>query len=204
MPRRDIKKFLKETKSNPPPVIFLTSKSGTGKSYISNKLKDLGYVILELDVIVRKLGKKHNLGKGPHYNDAFLTIYKGKASEKVKKDFIKRIRNFIKKHKKVVVEGAISSPPLIKEVFDGLDHEIYFLYPSSTQRYVDRLIMRYDTDIKKGTRTLPFWEEIGEPFKTRKELKSFMKKQAIEMIKSTKKRAKTFKDGKLKMKYIYV
>jgi predicted kinase len=57
-----------------PNVIFLTGKSCSGKSFLSNELSN-EYNILELDKIVRKLGKKYNIGKAPDYAWAFPTYH---------------------------------------------------------------------------------------------------------------------------------
>lgn len=180
---KNIDEIIKFIKKNKPKVIFLTSKSGNGKSYMSNKLSQQ-YTILELDLIIRKLGKKYKLGEAPDYNLAFK-IYKNKLPKNIVNDFVKQIRTFIKKHNNVIIEGAISSPELLKKIFKDINYSFIYLYPTSIERYYERLMKRYIKDIKNKTKTLPFWNKIPEKInkKFMKNIAKEMKNQSIERYK---------------------
>ena len=157
--------------------IFLTGKSGTGKSYLSNKL---GHKVLELDSVVLKLMKKYKMERPV----IFTQVYKNKGSEKLMSDFKKRVSNFIKRNKgkKILIEGAISDTDLIQELFDDSFVKV-FLYPSSKKRYYNRLLQRYH----KNPKSLPF------VVKNESELESELNKITKKMMDGSKDRYKTFK-----------
>lgn len=150
-----------------PRLIFLTGKSSTGKTTLSNKLKNEGYEIIELDLIVRSLGKKYNVGSSPDYDEAFK-LYKGKVSKKMTNDFIKIVRKMInsKKDKPFVIEGAISDPSLIKKIFTKELSIFTFIYLNikDHKKHRGRLMKRLVTDINENKKTLPFWSELPSDF----------------------------------------
>lgn len=157
--------------------IFLTGKSGVGKSYLS---KQLPHKVLELDSVILKLMKKYKMNR----QDIFTQVYKNKGSEKLMNDFKRRVLSFIKKNQKskIIIEGAISDISLIKELFNK-DFIIVFLYPSSEKRYYNRLLERYN----KNPKSLPF--VINDKDKLNEELKKITK----DMIKGSKERYNMFK-----------
>jgi guanylate kinase len=193
---KNIQEIIKYIKKEQPKIIFLTSKSANGKSYLADKLTKFNYITLELDLIVRKLGKKHKVGKSPDYDEAFK-LYKNNLPEKIINDFIKQIHLFIKKNKNknIIIDGAISSPELIRKLFVDIDYKFIYLYPTSIIRYSERLIKRYNKDVKENKKTLPFWEKIINNFKTKKELTIFMKNQAKLMKEQSIKRYNMFVDA---------
>ena len=158
--------------------IFLTGKSGTGKSYLTNKLKE--HKTLELDSVVLRMMKKYNMNR----QDIFTKVYKNKGNKTLMNDFIKRVKSFIKRnHKyKILIEGAISDPKLITEIF-GNNFIIVFLYPSCPKKYKKRLMERY----QQNPTSLPF--TISNPKQLDKELDKITK----EMIIASNKRYDTFK-----------
>lgn len=190
---------LKNISQNKPATIFLTSKSCNGKSYFSNMLKDKGYKILELDLIVRKLASKHKIGTAPNYDPAFK-IYKDNLTPEFRKEFIQIIRNFIKANKYSLIEGAISSVELINDIFKNISYTFIYLYPWFVKDYADRITKRLKIDIENNTRTVPFWNEV--PVNVNKLLlkkqfdndivQKFINKMATQMKKDTIKRYKYF------------
>jgi len=193
-------KILKVIKPN---LIFLTGKSGTGKSYLSGKLEEVGYVPLELDLIVRKLGKKYNVGTAPDYDTAFQ-VYKGKGSVEIKRDFIKEIHKFIEKNigKPIIIDGAISDPKMINKVFSK-KYKVFtfvYLFPNSVSKYGERLMKRFVKDVTSNKKTLPFWSEVPEELGKKEALKSkkvkdLLKVMAKKMKKKSDKRFDSFKDA---------
>lgn len=105
-----------------PRLTFLTAKSASGKTYLSDALKEEGFVILELDNIVRSLGKKYAEGTAPNYSKAY-NVYKNQSSNALKKDFISHIHAFIDaNYNKPIIINQL----LLKELF----HQ-----PNSLERY---------------------------------------------------------------------
>jgi len=181
-----------------PKLIFLTGKSGTGKSYFSSKLKD-NFVPLEVDLIVRKLAKKHNIGIAPDYNKAFQ-VYKGKSPIFFENEFIKEIHKFIDKNnnKSIIIDAAISNSELIKKIFSG-KYKIFtfvFLYPNSINRYSNRIMKRYIKDVTTKKKTLPFWSEVPKEIEDAslksKKVKKFIKDMAKKQKKKSDERYKYF------------
>lgn len=185
-----------------PKLIFLTGKSGTGKSYLSGKLEKVGYIQLELDLIVRRLGKKLNIGEAPNYNTAFQ-VYKGKGPTNFKKEFVTEIHKFFEKNegKPIIVDGAISDPLMIKKVFSK-KYKVFtfvYLFPNSVNKYAERIMKRFIKDVTIGKKTLPFWSEVPKEFDRKealktKKLKDFIGVMAKKMKKKSDQRFDSFKN----------
>ena len=145
-----------------PNIIFLTGKTCNGKSYFSNILKNKGnYKILELDILVRELGEKHNFGTYPNYNKAFK-VYKNQAPAALTREFVKLIRQFIVKNEYVIIEGALNAVPLINKIFRNFTYTFIYLYPWFVKNYYSRIAKRIQNDIDLNIRTVSFWNNIPE------------------------------------------
>lgn len=174
---------------------FLTAKSGAGKTYFANQLKEHGYKILELDVVVANVGKKFGI-VGPK---AFA-MYKNGLTAEVMKAFVNEIHKFFRKWPKnpVVIEGAISDPGLINRIFNG-QYSVFtfvYLYPTDVRAYAKRMMQRFKDEKKQGVRSLSIWTEITPELESAalasKELKAFMKKMARESTTKSKERYDAF------------
>lgn len=168
-----------------PRLTFLTAKSASGKTYLSDALKEEGFVILELDNIVRSLGKKYAEGTSPNYSKAY-NVYKNQSSNALKKDFISHIHAFIDANynKSIIIEGAISSAELIRKIFSRKYASFTFIYllPSSIKRYTERITERYNKDIKNRTTTLAGIETINKDKKLSTELSRLAKDAMMKSI----------------------
>ena len=186
-----------------PNTIFLTAKSCNGKSYFSNILKiESDYKILELDVLVRQLGKKYNVGESPEFNKAFQ-VYKNKAPSALIREFISKIRSFIRNNEYTIIEGALVSITLINRIFKNIDYTFIYLYPWFTQNYYKRIMKRLRKDLIENTRTVSFWNSIPEEILNKmddqtglddKHVKEYIYSMAINMKKASNKRYKYFKN----------
>jgi dephospho-CoA kinase len=193
-----------------PKIIFLTGKSGTGKSFFSSKLKQ-HFLPLEVDLIVRKLAKKYNIGFGPDYNEAFK-VYKKKSPLFFENEFIKEIHKFINKNnnKSIIIDAAISNSELIKKIFSG-KYKIFtfvFLYPNSVDRYSNRIMKRYIKDVITKKKTLPFWSEVPKEIEKAslksKKVKTFIKDMAKKQKKKSDERYKYFLSNKFSIYTVIV
>lgn len=195
-----------------PKLIFLTGKSGTGKSHFSNILSEKhGYKILELDTIVKVVAKKHNVGSAPDYAPAFA-VYKGGLSQKFRDDFVSEIHSFIERYPSnpIMIEGAISNAQMIRDIFSK-QYSVFsfvYLYPTNMKKYADRMMKRFKLDKKMGTRTLSIWPETpleieNAPVSSPK-VKQFIAKMAQESKKKSDERYKYFVNNKFNIYTIEV
>ncbi|GMF15154.1 unnamed protein product [Phytophthora lilii] len=140
-----------------PRLVFLTSKSGAGKTYFLNQLE--GYAVLELDELVKALGKDFGMEE-----PAAFKVYKNTLAEPVTAAFVERIHDFFRQNddKPIVVEGAIADAELVRRVFSGPYEEFTFvyLYPVDIDAYVARMMTRFEEDKKNNTRSLAIWPQV--------------------------------------------
>lgn len=195
-----------------PKLIFLTGKSGTGKSYYSNILANkYNYKILELDKIIRNIAKKHNIGYAPNYAKAF-SIYKGDQSEVIMKDFINEIHTFIDKHPNnpILIEGAISNAQLINNIFSKQYSVFAFIYlnPSNIKKYANQMMKRFKEDKRNKTKTLSIWPEVTTEINNlptnSPKVAQFIMKQAKQSKKKSDERLQYFVSNKFKVYIINI
>ncbi|KAG2520644.1 hypothetical protein JM16_006650 [Phytophthora kernoviae] len=122
-----------------PKYIFLTAKSGAGKTYFANQLKD--YKVLELDKVVHMTGLQFAIAG----RNAFA-MYKNRLSESVMTAFVANIHSFLERNATtpIVVEGAISDASLVRRIFSG-PYAVFtfvYLYPTDEEVYAERLMKR--------------------------------------------------------------
>lgn len=175
-----------------PARTFLTAKSGAGKSYMSTILKKHGFKVLELDTVVRDVGKRFGI-TGPK---AFA-MYKNGLAANVMTAFVDEIHAFFAKHESspVVVEGAISDAGLITRIFGDV-FTFIFLLPTDVKAYATRMMKRYRDEKKRGVRSLSIWPEVTPAIEalplTSPKLRAFMLKQSRASMKSSKERFNGF------------
>lgn len=195
-----------------PKLIFLTGKSGTGKSYYSNILADkYNYKILELDKIIRNIAKKYNIGHAPDYAKAF-SIYKGDQSEAIMKDFINEIHTFIDKYPNnpILIEGAISNAQLINNIFSKQYSIFAFIYlnPSNIKKYASQMMKRFKEDKRNKTKTLSIWPEVSTEINNlptnSPKVSQFIMKQAKQSKKKSDERLQYFISNKFKVYIINI
>ena len=144
-----------KTEKNNKNLILLAGKAASGKSTVAEIFKKKGYYIISTDEIIRnKLIPKYKTKIDP----ALLFSVQMKTNQKylidntvwleAQKDFNKILKKDVKKHlnginKKVLVEGQLTIPSIIRDVFGDNDNfTLYVVRPSSLKVYIDRLSSR--------------------------------------------------------------
>jgi hypothetical protein len=177
-----------------PKYVFITAKSGAGKTYLANHLK--GYKILSLDDVVLAVGKRfHIMERG-----GLFGIYKCKQPPRVMKAFVDLVHEFFEKHPcdPIAVEGAIGDANLIRRIFSGAYSVFTFVYlqTKNTKAYADRMMKRFKLEKKQHIRSLAIWTEITPELEAASlnspKLKQFMMKMAKKAILGNKQRYQYF------------
>jgi guanylate kinase len=149
-----------------PRVVYLSGKTCTGKTTFANELARHGYSIIELDPIVTR---SVVVPFGVKPGDGFLTAYRDIGSPEQTQAFIDAAKEEIRgkaKSSPVVVEGAIATSRILKEVFSSelSDFQFVYLHPVNGDVYSRRIKERFVTGAATGTSGLPkhFWEIVDE------------------------------------------
>jgi guanylate kinase len=189
-----------------PRIVYLSGKTCTGKTTFAKKLQELGYSIIELDPVVMK---SVVIPFGVKPGEGFLTAYRGIGSKEQTQAFIDATKKEIQEKIKpspVVVEGAIATPHILKEVFsENLnDFRFVYLHPVNSEVYSTRIKERFIAGAATGTSGLPkhFWEMVDqidlEHFVNTKELNAGIEKALEEYTKlsmfESKKRLELFQE----------
>jgi guanylate kinase len=157
-------------KAKQPPILYLTGKTCTGKSTFSSRLHAAsGYVIIELDSVVNEAVIKH-LSLQDIEGDVFVSVYKTADHPEWTDAFVmaarQRIQALLAQGKKVIVDGAIANPGVIRCVFDGLPDRlfIYFHPQAASSDYRRNLTSRFMGTGAHDRNGLPnaFWECIDK------------------------------------------
>ncbi|MFM2423800.1 MAG: hypothetical protein RLZZ70_187 [Candidatus Parcubacteria bacterium] len=189
-----------------PRVVYLSGKTCTGKTTFAKKLQELGYLIIELDpVVMKSVVIPFDVKPG----EGFLTAYRGMGSKEQTQAFIDAAKKEIQekiKYSPIVVEGAIATTHILKEVFSGNlnDFRFVYLHPINPEVYTARIKERFIAGAATGTSGLPkhFWEMVDqtdlENFVSTKELnigieKALEKYTKLSILES-KKRLEHFQD----------
>lgn len=157
---------IKKIEEQRPQVVYLSGKTCTGKTTFAKKLQTLGYSIIELDpVVVNSVVIPFEVDRG----EAFLTAYRGIGSKEHTKAFTDAAKKEIQEMLKVspvVVEGAIATPHILKEVLSNYlnDFNFVFLHPVNLEVYSARIKERFIAGAATGTSGLPkhFWEIVDQ------------------------------------------
>lgn len=167
-----------------PKVVYLSGKTCTGKTTFAKKLHELGYSIIELDtVVMRSVVTPFGVDPG----EGFLTAYRGTGLKEHTQAFVDAAKKEIAERLKsspVVVEGAIATPQILKEVIsENLeDFKFVYLHPVNQEVYSAQIKERFTAGATTGTSGLPkhFWEMLDqtdlEHFVTTQELNEGIEK----------------------------
>ncbi|POM63791.1 Hypothetical protein PHPALM_20762 [Phytophthora palmivora] len=183
-----------------PKYVFVTAKSGAGKTYFSNQLD--GYKVLELDEVVESVGEAFGI-KWPEP----FKIYKNSLPAPVMDAFVANIHSFFQQHldSPIVVEGAIADADLIKKVFSGpyAKFTFVYLYPVDVDAYAERMMKRFKYEKEIGIRSLSIWpqvtQELEEAEYESEELKQFLNRMAHESLVMSAQRYAYFETNGLDM-----
>lgn len=153
-----------------PRILCLTGKTSTGKSTLSDRLAAAcKYEVVKLDkivgdTIVDPFGLQSSRG------DVFVSVYKTADRTDWIKLFTletqKRIRTLLGQGKKVIIDGAIANPVVVRSIFDGLpDVLLVYMHPTLTSAaYRRNLTNRFLGTTAQNPNSLPkaFWEHIDQ------------------------------------------
>lgn len=157
---------INEIEEQRPKIVYLSGKTCTGKTTFAKKLQELGYSIIELDPVVMK---SVVVPFGVKPGEGFLTAYRGIGLKEQTQAFTDAAKKEIQekiKFSRVVVEGAIATSHILKEVFsDNLnDFRFVYLHPVNPEVYSARIKERFIAGAATGTSGLPkhFWEMVDQ------------------------------------------
>lgn len=125
--------------------LLIVGEGSSGKSTYANNYKNMGYYILHLDDFIRNK-------VSPEFNSIPVwQIYNKEIHDVLKKNkvyiyFINTIKNIIKKHTKIVIEGSLKNKEIIHNIFKNYDYKILIIKPKNKAIYVKRVIKRFIKD----------------------------------------------------------
>ncbi len=157
--------------NNPVVYLFITGKYASGKSTTTNqikdKFKDSGVYSIELDEIIREhVQDKTSPDQATASLNAFK-VYKGIGSPQDLENFVQGTRSriesgFSQGNKLIVIEGALSSKDICKQIIGPNPLLIIYFQPINPIIHKKRIVSRIKTDIIENTYTLPgYWGSEG-------------------------------------------
>lgn len=148
-------------------IFFIIGMSATGKTTISKKIsKKLKYKLISVDEVIRKIAKTH-----PD-KMKITKLYYPKKYIIEKKQVIKNIIDIIKVHKKVVIEGTIWDPYIIKQIAKNKSFKLIYVQPTSKEQYIKNIMKRV-----KAKRMSIVWKSLSrKDIKDKNKLNEFVKK----------------------------
>ncbi|KAG7401278.1 hypothetical protein PHYBOEH_002082 [Phytophthora boehmeriae] len=179
-----------------PKYVFLTAKSGAGKTHFSRHFD--GYKVLELDKVVQTTALQVDIAD----RQAFA-MYKNRLPESVMTAFVANIHSFFDRNPTtpIVVEGAVSDASLVRRIFSEpyADFTFVYLHPTDEDVYAGRLMKRFVHEKTNAIRSLSIWTQVtpqleAEPF-TSVKLKQFMRRMAHESMRKSEERYRYFVDN---------
>lgn len=148
------KKYLDLLKTNSK-LIFIVGKAASGKTTVAKTFESNGYYLVSMDNVVKnQIIPKFKKEIDGEFNGEEWRIYRlyrsndyGSTIDKARTMFVGIMKDIIKKHKRVVVEGSLSNTNMIKQIFGtSKDFTLYFVQPKDEQTYVMRLKQRFMED----------------------------------------------------------
>lgn len=145
-----------------PKLVFLSGKTSTGKTTLSNKLKDrYNCAVIELDAVIRGLDSPQGINK-------FLEAYQRRDHPGYVRNFVDavqgRIRKELESHNFVIIEGAIVNSKTLQEIIDEWSDSFLFIYLDikNIDVYVRNLKSRFIATSQGDGNGLPvsFWRKF--------------------------------------------
>jgi len=172
-----------KTEKNDKNLILLAGRAGSGKSTVAEIFKKKGYYIISTDEVIRNnLVPKYETKIDPNYlfsvqhkQQPYKYINDNPVWYEAQKDFNKILKQDVKKHlngtnKKVLVEGQLTIPSIIRDIFGDNDNfTLYVVRPPSLKVYIDRLTSRVMNEPEQYGR-LAWVESENENFKAKNDL----------------------------------
>lgn len=122
-----------------PNIILIVGKAAVGKSTLSNKFREDGYIIISMDDIIKEkiIPVIDNLKREPWI--AFR-LYKDDYSNNIinnaRELFINEIIKLIDPNKKIVIEGSLTDQKTIAKIFSNINFKLYYVRPIDINTYI--------------------------------------------------------------------
>lgn len=158
----DINTVFSELDVKRPKLVFLNGKTSTGKTTLSNKLKErYNCAVIELDEVIYGLDS-------PEGTNRFLEAYQKRDHLEYVKSFVDavqaRIRAELGSHDFVIIEGAIVRSETLQEIIDEWSDSFLFIYLDikNIDAYVRNLKGRFIATTQDDGNGLPslFWDKF--------------------------------------------
>lgn len=127
----------------PNEIIFVVGYTGSGKSFLSNKLKSNGYKIISTDDIIVKYLMKDST------DTIHFLIYSAERMNKViesKRKFIEIIKKIMSRYKKVVIEGQLHEQLINELNITNEKPNIILVKPKNQKSWLNNLTKRFESD----------------------------------------------------------
>lgn len=198
----DIHSVYREIDSGHPKVVFLNGKTSTGKTTLSNALKDrYNCAVIELDEVVYKLDC-------PFGKNRFIEAYQKRDDQDFTRSFVQAVQQEISgaldTHDFAIIEGAIVNIETLKEVIGEWSNSFLFIYLDikNIDVYIQRLRNRFILSSQDDGNGLPslFWDkftpEILRAYYKNREvtpvIEAAIKDYAIDSVKASEQRLARF------------
>ncbi len=162
----DIEEAYRQIVTERPSAVYISGKTSTGKSTFSRRLeKECSYRLIDLDQIVMRdvvpRIKDRNEGS------AFIEVYRNRDKREWIQWFITSVHAAVSvaiaAKQKVVIEGAVAHPEMLKELLRPFD-DVAFIYfhPENISNYERNLTSRFLASSQENNAGLPskFWDGI--------------------------------------------
>ena len=152
-------------KKEKPRIIYIGGKTCTGKTTFAKRIQALGYSEIELDNIVTTSVIEPFDVQPPA--KGYIVAFRGIGPTEQVDAFISGVRQEVSRKIQtapVIVEGAIASSRILKDIFTGAIADVYFVYfhPVDFNAYCERIQTRFVTGVPNDSAGLPpqFWELV--------------------------------------------
>ncbi len=145
-----LKKF--RLKKNKPFIIALSGFTGTGKSFIANMLRSkIDCVVLRSDVIRKELS---GIELNQHvYEDFEKGIYSEEMTEKVYSEIFKRVKEYLKEFKNVVIDASFldkSKRDKLREIAREFNVRLLILWVKAPENLIRERLEKRKGDVSDG------------------------------------------------------
>lgn len=198
----DIDPVYREIGSRHPKVVFLNGKTSTGKTTLSNALKDrYNCAVIELDEVVYKLDC-------PDGKNRFIEAYQKRDDQDFTRSFVQAVQHEISSalssHDFAIIEGAIVNIETLKEIIGEWSNSFLFIYLDikNIDVYIQRLTNRFVLSSQDDGNGLPslFWDKFTpeilrtyyENREITPEIATAIKDYAVDSIKASEQRLAKF------------
>jgi shikimate kinase len=152
-----------ELDSKHPKLVFLNGKTSTGKTTLSNTLKErYDCAVVELDSIIYGLESRPGTNR-------FIEAYQKRDDVAFTDSFVtvvqQKVREALRGHAFVIIEGAIVNNDTLREIIDDWADSFLFIYLDiqNVDVYMQRLTNRFMLTTQDDGNGLPglFWDKFS-------------------------------------------